>query len=71
MTIALGIEPDHYWGHWLLAEILAQERDYNGAIREAKVALLLGHKDEGDTFQYKKILEALIQKWEIQLRIQH
>jgi len=66
---AIEINPEHYWAHWLRAELLALEADYNGAIRAAKTSLLQGTQEEGESFQYKALLEGLIQKWEIQLRL--
>lgn len=60
----LKIHDQHYLLHWLKAQLLAQEKDFSGAVEYARRALTLGIEQEGRGFAYRSQLEQLIALWE-------
>jgi len=62
---ALEME-DYWWSRWVKADVLAAQKEYKGAIKNAKKAIELGeekYKDDEDGFSYKEKLEKSISEW--------
>ncbi|TAF32287.1 MAG: DUF2911 domain-containing protein [Cytophagales bacterium] len=65
---AIVIKPEHFYPYWVKAELLAQKKDYVGAVANANKALEIGIKAEGAKFTYKEAINKQIMDWNTNIK---